>query len=479
MTALQPTLRAQLPIVHVARICLEAASPLSIGSGRSDALFDSPVVRDANDLPALPGSSLAGVLRAAVRESAGADFAQALFGHAGRSLADGAASRVQVSWGRIHAADDVPVDGLVTDDRLLRDELLGPLLRADLPKRDHVRLGHRGTGETAGKFDRSYVPAGHRFSFEMQLACATEADEAAWAQLLMSLGSASLRLGGATRRGFGRLLIVRLESGRFDLRVADDLNRYSALPTRLDFSASRLLAPKAAPSNAVGPWESVSVTLTPEDYWRVGGGAHPFAPGDKPADMLPASEKRVVWQNGKGRLSAKPAVVVPASAIKGALAHRLAFHFNRLVGRFAGAISPHEPNPAVAAVFGTVKQDDASAEGHRGNVLIDDIVPDPKTIRPQVLMHNSIDRFTGGTRNGVLFGEEMLYGGELKLMMQIDTQGIAQASGDLQPQVEQALAATLHDLCTGQLALGAAQARGHGFMRGVINDAPEWLRSKQ
>ena len=37
----------------IARITLEAISPLAVGSGEKDIITDAPVVRDVNDLPYL------------------------------------------------------------------------------------------------------------------------------------------------------------------------------------------------------------------------------------------------------------------------------------------------------------------------------------------------------------------------------------------------------------------------------------------
>lgn len=51
---------------YLARIVLQAETPLSIGSGESNIQTDSPVIRDINGLPFIPGTSLAGILRHAV-----------------------------------------------------------------------------------------------------------------------------------------------------------------------------------------------------------------------------------------------------------------------------------------------------------------------------------------------------------------------------------------------------------------------------
>ena len=53
-------------IRYMARIIIEMRSPLQIGNGQKNILTDSPVLRDVNGLPFIPGSTLAGVIRHAL-----------------------------------------------------------------------------------------------------------------------------------------------------------------------------------------------------------------------------------------------------------------------------------------------------------------------------------------------------------------------------------------------------------------------------
>jgi len=48
---------------YLARLTIEFETAFIIGGGQDDLLFDDVFVADANGLPTLPGSSLAGVLR--------------------------------------------------------------------------------------------------------------------------------------------------------------------------------------------------------------------------------------------------------------------------------------------------------------------------------------------------------------------------------------------------------------------------------
>ena len=63
---------------HLARIIVEAVTPIAIGTGSKDILTDAPVVRDINGLPYIPATSLAGVIRHALGI---ADDQEGIFGH--------------------------------------------------------------------------------------------------------------------------------------------------------------------------------------------------------------------------------------------------------------------------------------------------------------------------------------------------------------------------------------------------------------
>ena len=51
------------PYRSLARVVLEAKTPLCISSGEKDLVSDSMCIKDANGLPYIPGTTLAGVLR--------------------------------------------------------------------------------------------------------------------------------------------------------------------------------------------------------------------------------------------------------------------------------------------------------------------------------------------------------------------------------------------------------------------------------
>lgn len=449
------TSTATHPLRYMARATIEFETPFIIGTGGDDLFFDDVFVADANGLPALPGSSLAGILRHAWAES-GRGEGNELFGWQDGDKGHG--SRLSVSWGCIHDRLNRPVEGIVYDRQRLDDSVLAEA--RTLAWRDHVRIDHKGTAADKGKFDERSVSAGHRFTFELLLEGTSE-DQGAWNNLLSLLRSDALRIGGKTRRGYGQFKVIKLLSGIFDLTTAEGFASYCAHPVALALPCDlpERLA-EITPHRGEGA-VSAALHLKPESFWMIGGGV------DSEVDMAPLKANRIFWENGKGDVRDNQ-VIVPGSAVKGAISHRVAYHYNRLAGIFAGErVNPEdhsgENNPAVRALFGFCKNSkDGKNEGQRGRVIISDLfVENPG--KEKILNHVSIDRFTGGARvlEGALFDEKPFYGGPGFALDVVVTQPDKVEDA----KIRRALAAALDDLAQGRLAIGAGAGRGNGYFR--------------
>ncbi|MBU1430713.1 hypothetical protein KKF91_09175 [Myxococcota bacterium] len=460
---------------HIARVTFQLQSPLSLATGRSSLFYDNEVFTDANGLPAIPGTSLAGALRAAARLHGGDE--RALFGHesGGKDNHNGGQrARLSFSHAVIHDSNDRPAAPLLGGAQL-NDALLSAA-RAHVV-RDHVRLDSRGTADGAGKFDRSSVMAGHRFTFEVEL----EAEAASWAvldQLIAWMNHPAFRLGGRTRAGLGQIKLLSYQARAFNLRQSADWAAYGALPADLSKPAVGLQArdiPKVQTAGVL----TTTLKLKPMEPWIVAGGE-----GD--ADIEPMREARVVWTvSGRGRV--KPSedserLLLPGSSIKGALRHRAAFHLRALRGIWADHAPPppmpHNPDldpwaarDGLEALFGQVHglqegiKGDGETEGEAGIagcVYIDDVRPKGKT---KIRHHVTLDRFTGGPMMGHLFTDNPVESDEITLSITV-------APTRLLPRdVWEAFHRALEDITEGRLQFGGGSGRGYGWFRG---DAPVW-----
>ncbi len=467
--------------LHIARVVLEAETPLSITSGMPDATFDTTIVRDANGLPALPGSSIAGVLRRLCRRVM-PDQENALFGfQRAESSHDeaGHPSRLLISWGAMIDSQGSAVEGLLMGGQAERtsDPLVSRALKLiDEPAtRNRVRIGPRGAAENRGKFDRSVLPAGYRFAVEVSM-WGEPGERERFEQVLGLLRHPGFRLGGGTRSGLGRMTLRQCHVASIDTH--GDPNALSGLGDGLsDVANMQAFSPSIPASGGILTGE---LTLSAQGLWRVGQGSESLQSANtKVADLLPLTEERVDWEGDHVR-PALAMLLLPGSSLKGALAHRAAFHARRLQATWAEDTEnleaferqAEEKPPAIAALLG--EAGDADDSGQAGCLYVDDgfmAIDDAAVSR---LMHNSIDRFTGGVRNRMLFEEESLLGGEVSVTVTLDLSRL-EASGETQTARE-ALRESIEDLVNGRLPLGSRTTSGNGYFSGRLEgDLADWL----
>lgn len=435
---------------YLARIIIEAATPIVVKSGEKNFLTDGVVLRDVNGMPYIPGTSIAGVVRHAWKD-AGMDVKE-IFGF--QEEKNGEGSKVIFTEARILDSLGRVVDGL----QPISDSLL--LDYKQLPIRQHVRITEKGVAADKGKFDEEIVYAGTRFCFEMEM-LGEESDSGKFDELLEVLQNRTFRLGSGTRKGFGDIKLVSVWKKNLNLQVADDMDLYLSKSSNLEESCHwfRDEDKMKCTANSNG-WTKYELLLTPENFFLFGSGY-----GDDEADMTPVKEKKVNWENGIGQLS-EYSYLMPATSLKGAIAHRVAFHYNRLQKKYADLLSENERescvgknNEAVRILFGS--EGNEKGEGKlRGNVILSDLYLSDN-VQDKLMNHVAIDRFTGGAIDGALFTEKVAY---RKTAMPVIELWVNKLSDEVQVPFE----LTLDDICKGMLPLGGGVNRGNGLFTGEI-----------
>ena len=419
----------------LARIVLEAETPVKVGSGEKDITTDARIALDINGLPYIPGSALAGV----IRHILAGEMAETVFGGEKKG------SEIIFSDANLVFEGGHVVDGILPE----RTPFLN--LYDTLPIRQHVRIGHRGAAEDKGKFDETVVFAGSRFCFEMELLSLQDGKEIL-TQVLSTLYQSYFRIGGGSRRGFGKIRIVQADIASLDLSKEADRTLYLNKSACLDKAWQGWTPFRPETQESEGHWTTRTIHLRPEDFFLFASGN-----GDDDADITPTKECKVVWRGDEPAFQ-EHFFVVPASSVKGALAHRIAYHFNRLSGIFADQQAPEEAaganNAAIAALFGNTTR--------RGHVILSDLFLTGQT---KLLNHNSIDEYTGGTLDGHLFTEKVSFGRGLDLVLEISVDEQAFQT-DI---VRKAFNCAISDLCAGRLPLGNGANKGNGVFTGTID----------
>ncbi len=474
--------------VHVLRCVIETTAPLSIATGTVDATHDVLIVRDAHGFPAIPGSSLAGVLRHALARSVlsngDREALDDLFGRAKikQSEKDGVEarrekSRLRVSWGVIHDQDDRPIDGPIETVTYAESHPVIRLLRDVQPvRRSHVKLNERGTAEEHLLFERGAVPAGTRFTFQMEIDDDTDTGDLAdkVEDLLDVLLDPTTRIGGAGRRSYGSFVLLRHASATLDLRRSEHLALLSVVRGPLSAALPDIMT-WVEPETVSAP-DRITLDLVSVGHFAVGGEGAAIAIATREVrgrkklpDKLPYSETAIRWTDQGAALVQW--LVVPASSVKGALRHRTLFHLRCLRLPLGTHVATTDRD--LEPLFGSVREGiDETASGRAGRVMIADVRMDPRQTVFQVIDHNGIDRFTGGVRRGILFSEQVIHHARLTLTIDL-AGGWLGVPDDLRTAFERAL----DDLREERLALGAGASRGHGFFRSAQGDVDRGARA--
>lgn len=420
---------------------LELSSPCHLGGPDADATSDQPLVRDASGQPYLPGTTLCGLLRCALRET-GRDDTRALFG----SEADDAPESARQAHLLVSDARIVPRGPLVTE---LRD---GVAIEAA-----------RGVSDDGKKYDTELLPAGTNLSVRLELLLPSGDPGPLRADLLVLLGlleAGEVRLGARTRRGFGRARVVPGDDGvRWSVTTYDVTERAGLLAwlgrglanlpanwpaaDRRGFAGVRDLAEhcgQPAPALPASSCFAVHLRL------RFDGPFIVRSAGNDPGEADSASLRRLrLGPDG----SVVPEAVLPGTALAGVLRHRC-FRIARTLAR-----DEQRAADLVDGMFGAV--------AHASRVEVTEAV-----IRNEhVLRHTRvrIDPWTGGAVDKLLFTEDVVFGGEVE-GLEIGLHAPRAAADPRRVAAERALLLlALRDLASGEFAVGGEGGVGRGRLR--------------
>ena len=432
---------------QLARIILETETPLAIGSGNKDIKTDSVVSKDINELPYIPATTLAGLIRHSLPE----ELQEYWMGF--QTKKDGEGSRIILSEGKILSANGNPIDGLDLDEDAVTR------LCHELPIRQHVRINQQGTAVKNGKFDEEIVPKGVRFCFEIEL-MAEEGNSGIMNTVLAIIQSDGFRIGSGSRSGFGKIEVVGILRRDLDLCVPNELELYLGKSSSLakEWEGYKPYTPSATKESDCILY---TLELRPADFMFFGSGF-----GDDRSDMTFVREPVVTWDRGEATVEELERVIlIPANRLERVFADKkTAEELEQNTGK---------ENKAVKTLFGS-EGDRKGKNKQRGNILFSDVIEKQKApLEKKVLNHVKIDRFTGGAVDGALFSEEVLYAPEkiFNLELMLRKTAVDEKDG----KIVKAFEAALTDLCRGYLPLGGGVNRGNGTFKGKLNKNGETI----
>lgn len=487
----------KFPIRYFARIVVEAETPICIGGNETDIELDSPVEKDFNGLPYIPGTAITGYLSQKLRNKIPSDQYFQMFGGQKNNKSYGSefitsnAYLVDQDENVIQKPFPIPIN-----NDFLRKFLF-------LPVRQHVKINHRGTGTKMGKYDREIVYKGARFKFEIEVQT-KEINDTLWESVLSSFYDDDFYIGAGTTNNFGKLGVVTIHQNKFN--VTDD--DYQNITVDLN-SEIPVLTEHIKPITTNNSYITQTLNLSCDNcFFHFGAGF-----GDEMVDDINYSE-RVIETNISGKREFTEAkYVIPGSSIKGAISHRVAFEWNKIkentvekiinsntentktkifenlndfkdmiltandietiqekinkINAYKKSVSEievtdvlddlfdeyaGENNAAVAEVFGTAK--DENKNGKIGNLIIEDVYL-PGDLANFIFDHNKNDRYSGGTIDTALFNEKVISHSEIPLKIKTNI--------DLSPEIRAILDSVFEQIKTGQLQLGGKTTKGFGI----------------
>lgn len=361
----------------------------------------------------LPGSSIAGVLRAALQEAQGEDKAKLLFGDLNQGQS------------RLTVYD-------------------APITEAHATTRDGVRLDIYKTAMDGAKYDFEALDAGCGV-LHMTLDIREKDNETVlrgllW-ELLGMLAAGDCAFGAKTHRGYGRLAFVdaQFTEGIYEYSFQNEAERKDWLFGRREGRNAK--TPNPLQTSSLFHTLSLPLTLT--------GGLmiRRYGYRENEPDF-------VCLTNSKGQ------PVIPGTSWEGAIRSQL---WKLLVYQYGWA--EQDAAEQLSNYFGDLHDMKRGGSGEEvlrpSKVWISESVLTGST--PLLQTRNAIDRFTSGTVNSALYTSVPYYGGTTVLELRMKKK-------DYEDVILGLLLWACFDLSSGILAPGGETAVGRGVFAGEMDD---------
>lgn len=394
-------------------------SPLLIGNGQDDnePEQDIHVLKNQNDIPFIPGTSITGTLRH-MMEGENKEAANILFGHIERENSqDSLQSAVVVSDVLLEDTEIVVRDG-VCIDAYTRTAKKGQKYNYEAIERSteqHPAKGKLNILITIREYQTTQLPE--------------------WKQIVQSLVKQlafGIRVGALTSKGFGRISVPNIQAYFYDMTAFADVKKWLI----------------NQPSERI-------YTGTKEDTQPVGTFVVTGHFALKTSLLVRSSE--ITEEDRKNKIHAVPIqagndYLIPGTSVKGVLRHQAAYIL-RMMGKDA----------VLEKEFADLMGYADSQKSKKSRFLTDEIYISQEYVKAQKQTRNVIDRFTGGTIDSKLFAEKPLWQEDASWPSITLQYTIHKSRG-----WERGLALfLLKDLWTGNMALGGDMAVGRGYLQGL------------
>lgn len=382
-------------------LTVKFVSPLCISQG-DGVLTDNDVLTNGEGVPYVPGTSLAGAMRAYIEKKKCDDC---LFGFEDMKSKNGKMSSLFVSDLQFSNKPVITV-------------------------RDSVALSEKKSAITGAKFDMEVIDTGAEGYFWLELVVRQNDDEEILLgqlnQIFSGFNEREIRFGSKKTRGYGEISILDIKQKVFDkTNILEYKDAYCQAsqhddswlvygPEKLDYDMSKYV--------------SISVPL------KLEGGI---------------SIRRYAVKKGEPdfvHITANGKPVIPGTSFTGAIRHRLKNMLDDLQAENSEEI--------LDTIFGYVKPNGANSKAHISGVTVGECVLE--NAKKLTMVRNGISRFESGAKDGALFKELSYVGGTTELKIKVK-------KNDFSDEAVGLLLLVLKDVQNGFLAVGGQTSVGRGL----------------
>lgn len=415
---------------EVMKIYISLTSPLNLSSGEAE-ITDTDIIRDWDGMPFVPGSSLAGAMRAYIDKSGSEDC---IMGYSGKEDA-----------GRMSS--------LFISDITFTGKLVSGI-------RDGVALGDNKTACTGSKYDMEILETGAKGSFYMELTVRENDNEenmrCELASIIKGINSGEIRLGGKKTRGYGRFIITQLKQKTYN---KDNYSEYSEayndeLWDKCDDNVLEKWIEEAR-DNA-GRQLHIRVPLK----LKCGISIRKYGVKKGQPDFVHITSRH----SGNNEIEVP---VIPGSSFAGAIRHRVSCILKELSDESgnSGMINPDNINYITNRMFGYVDKNNACAS----DIIISEA--QIEDAEPLTMVRTGVSRLESSVKTGALYKERTYVGGHFTLDI-----GVRKNEYKDEEWITGILLLALKDIQNGLLAVGGETAIGRGVFSA---DGPLTIDGKQ
>lgn len=433
--------KARIVEKYVIRAAMKTLAPIRIASGQEDGVTDILILKNKQNEAFIPGTSLAGVLRANISDIYGEEAAGQLFGSIKDNENSGEQSMLNISDIVLSGSEIIYRDGVAIDT-------------------------YRGVGKDGSKYDFEMLDRGSEGELLIEITVRQADNEKLvntgfihsgfetsgalykdMAATIADLLTSGVNVGSLTTKGFG--LIASKEPAEV---VCFDFKGGSSFDSWLDYIKKGKLTEAEYVGNPLSLTGAAYSTIKVEASFDLRSSLiiRDYDAAEERNDALGKDDNIKL---ASVQMMSGDSYIIPGTSIKGVLRNRA----KKILMTLSGA-----KNAATDSFLNSLMGFADKKASSKSRLSVEEVYIAEDALTKHSHSRNRIDRFTGSTVDGALFTEEpvwQLQKGSAPVRLCITIRNASKAEAGL-------LLLLVKDLWLGSLAIGGGKSVGRGTLKG-------------